>query len=85
MFNINIPLSSAASTIIELTAGQILFVAGANGSGKSSLIQNFYSQAYGRARKISAHRQTWFASNTLDLTPQGKRNTEQNMMSGDGN
>ena len=53
--------------------GGILFVVGANGSGKSSLMQRFFTQHKNNAKRISAHRQTWFTSNTLDFTPTSRK------------
>ena len=46
------------------------FKTGSNGSGKSALIQRFVSQNQGnRIKRIAAHRQTWFDSGRIDLTP----------------
>ena len=66
-----------------MDAGDVLFVLGANGTGKSSLMQRFYQDSRPNSRRISAHRQTWFTSNTLDLTPASKRSTEKNMANND--
>lgn len=60
-----------------------MFIVGANGTGKSSLLQHIYQQVPGQARRITAHRQTWFTSNTLDLTPANKRNIEQHIVNND--
>ena len=57
---------------IELTlkSGNQLFIVGANGSGKSALMQRFAVQTGGNKIKwIAAHRQTWFESGTISLTP----------------
>ena len=62
---------------------QALFVVGANGSGKSGLIHNFYLAHQATARRISAHRQTWFSSGGINLSPQQKRQTEENIRSWD--
>ena len=61
---------------IVVNAGQTLFVIGANGSGKSSLMQRFFTQHRKNAKRLSAHRQTWFTSNTLDFTPTSRKQTE---------
>lgn len=84
VFNLSYNLRNGQGVSIQLQAGDVMFVLGANGSGKSSLMQSFYQQSRPNNRRITAHRQTWFASNTLDLTPQGKRNTETNIANTDG-
>jgi ABC-type cobalamin/Fe3+-siderophores transport system ATPase subunit len=63
---------------------------GANGTGKSSLMEYLFTGIHVNAhqinnvRRISAHRQTWFPYNTLDLSSQQKKNVE-NIRSGDTN
>ena len=66
-----------------LDTGRILFVLGANGSGKSGLISRLFNAHNASAKRISAHRQTWFTSNTLDLTPRGREHLETNIRSQD--
>ena len=67
----------------SLDLGKILFVLGANGTGKSSLISRIFNIHHKHAMRISAHRQTWFTSNTLDMTPQSRDNVERNIRSQD--
>lgn len=62
-----------------------MFILGANGTGKSSLMQQLYATHRGNARRISAHRQTWFSSNAITLSPEQKRNTETNIRAMDAN
>jgi ABC-type Mn2+/Zn2+ transport system ATPase subunit len=69
----------------ELNGGDSAFVLGANGSGKSSLMHLFYRTHMEQCVRISAHRQTWFASDSLVLSPQKKRQSEQNLKSTDSN
>jgi len=68
-FQLNIPTENAAPTNFILNAGESLFILGANGTGKSSLVGRLFNENQGHAKRISAHRQTWFESNTLDMTP----------------
>jgi len=43
----------------------------------------FYAAHHASARRISAHRQTWFASSSVTLSPEQKRQTEANIHSTD--
>lgn len=75
-FVTTIPTTAGSGLTVQLDAGQFLFVVGANGSGKSSLMHQFYSAHHAKSRRISAHRQTWFTSNAITLSPEQKRQTE---------
>ena len=55
------------------------FVLGANGTGKSSLMQRLNKSHPKDTRWISAHRQNWFGSESISLSPQQKRDTETNI------
>lgn len=79
MFQTTIPTSDPAGFVVELTLGQSLFLLGANGTGKSSLMHKFFSTHQATARHISAHRQTWFSSGAITLSPEQKRQTESNV------
>ncbi len=59
-----------------LETGEILFILGANGSGKSSLISKLFNDHSQDAKRISANRQIWFQSNRIDLTPYGRKDLE---------
>lgn len=77
-------MHSGPTTPIELDVGEVLFIVGANGTGKSSLSQLLYSRAPSdKRRRLSAHRQTWFQSNTLNLTAASRRDTGQNIINMD--
>ena len=79
----NIPSVSGGPTVFSLGVGDVLYLLGANGTGKSSLVSRLFSQYQNDAKRISAHRQTWFASNTLDMTPLNRQNLENNVRSQD--
>ena len=66
-----------------LPLGNVLFILGANGTGKSSLISKLYNSHHANAKRISAHRQTWFTSNTLNMTPESRDRLEININSED--
>lgn len=66
-----------------LEPGDALYMLGANGAGKSSLVSRLFNAHSARSKRISAHRQTWFQSNTLDMTPRSRESLENNIRSQD--
>lgn len=82
-FNFSITLLDGQSLDFRMEAGQIVFVLGANGTGKSSLMHRFYTTNRQNSRRISAHRQTWFDSNSIQISAQQKRATETNVLAYD--
>lgn len=65
----NITRISGEPLAISLKAGDRLFIVGANGSGKSALIQHlFSSNPNEKIKRISAHRQTWLESGGITIT-----------------
>ena len=77
---LQIPLISGETLLLTLTAGTILFIVGPNGSGKSALIQHAVtSLGAANVRRISAHRQTWLASGNIDMTPQNRRQFDEQL------
>lgn len=70
---------------IPLAEGKALFVLGANGVGKSTLMHSLFQQNYNHSKRILAHRRTWFTSNSMDMTASKKKQTEQNIKSTDSN
>lgn len=84
-FVTTIPTAAGSGHTVQLDAGQVLFLVGANGTGKSSLMHQFYSAHHAKSRRISAHRQTWFASNSISLSPEQKRQTESTIKGIDTN
>ncbi|MCY4547180.1 MAG: AAA family ATPase [Defluviicoccus sp.] len=84
-FDLSFPTEVGQVHPLRLDVGETLFVLGANGTGKSSLMFRFNTQNRGHARKVSAHRQTWMQSDALDLTPSNKLQTEQQILNQDRN
>ena len=76
---LSIPKTSGTDLPLPVQIGQRLFIVGANGSGKSALIQ-YLVTSYPEEKfiRISAHRQSWFRSGTIDLTPETRRQFAQN-------
>ena len=75
-FDLTIPRSVGEPLNFTANFGEPLFILGANGTGKSSLMQCLYSPHQANARRILAHRQNWFSSNSISLSPQQKREFE---------
>ncbi len=82
-FEFQVPTTDGQTFTFGLNAGDTLYLLGANGTGKSSLVSRFANQHQDHARRISAHRQTWFESNTLDMTPKSRQDLENNVRSQD--
>lgn len=82
-FDLQIPQTSGGTLIATIATGEILFVLGANGVGKSSLVTRLHRDHITSSKRISAHRQTWFQSNTLDMTPSSRDSMEGNIRSQD--
>jgi ABC-type cobalamin/Fe3+-siderophores transport system ATPase subunit len=79
-FSLSIPANKPTGQL-ELTAkaGEMLFVLGANGTGKSSLMQAFASASNENTRRITAHRQTWFRSGSPEFTGSQREQYGQNV------
>lgn len=82
-FDLKLPQVTGELLDFPINMGDKVFVMGANGTGKSSLMQWLYrfyfNNADANVRWISAHRQNWFSSNTMDFSPQQKRDQENNI------
>jgi ABC-type cobalamin/Fe3+-siderophores transport system ATPase subunit len=74
-----IETSNNGALEIPMIEGKALFVLGANGVGKSTLMHKLFEQNNNHTKRILAHRQTWFHSNTMDMTASNKKQTETNM------
>jgi ABC-type cobalamin/Fe3+-siderophores transport system ATPase subunit len=82
-FHLTYPTPNNQQESKVIKSGELLFLVGANGSGKSTLMQRFATQNAGNVRRITAHRQVWFNSNTIDLTPASREQSERNIISQD--
>lgn len=82
-FTINYPTFDGVIVEQSISSGQFLFMVGANGTGKSTLMHHYSNQNRGHIRRITAHRQVWFNSDSLEITPMGRQQTEQQISSSD--
>ncbi len=82
-FSFDVPRGPDPSLKFTLGPGDIMYMLGANGTGKSSLVSRLFNVHPARAKRIAAHRQTWFESNSLDLTPRGRQEYENQFRSQD--
>lgn len=80
---LQIPRTDGQPFNVELADGETLFVLGANGTGKSSLLQRLATNARHNARRIAAHRQTWLQSNALTFAPSQKETMEKQVRTWD--
>ena len=71
------------SESIGLECGEVLFVVGANGTGKSALMHKIYTLNQKHSKRIVAHRQTWFESSGLEITSSTKTRMEGNIANSD--
>ena len=82
----SIPLISGGPIELRLESGKHIFVVGANGSGKSALLQHCASHLYqqnhnhseDKYKWIPAHRRIVIESGNVRLTPQNRRTSGEN-------
>ncbi|MFK3658926.1 AAA family ATPase [Scandinavium sp. NPDC088450] len=69
-FDIPIPSDNIEGGILSIDKGQVLFILGANGTGKSSLIYHVLKNLrdHNDIVLISAHRQIWFDTSIIDMS-----------------
>ena len=73
-----VPTISDDSIKLSLKSGDQLFIVGRNGSGKSALIQQLVLViGTNKIKRISAHRQTWLSSGTINLTAAQRKEFEE--------
>ena len=82
-FNLSIPRNGGTPLDLPIKAGEVVFLLGANGTGKSSLMHSFYKAHHTNARRLTAHRQTCFESDAIMLSPQQKKESENYIRSQD--
>ncbi len=82
-FSFDVPRGPDPNLKFTLGPGDIMYMLGANGTGKSSLVSWLFKRHQARAKRIAAHRQTWFESNSLDMTPRGRQELEVSFRSRD--
>lgn len=68
---------------LTIEVGEMLFILGANGTGKSSLMQAFSSASNDKTRRITAHRQTWFRSGSPEFTGRQRADYGRNVFNYD--
>lgn len=74
-----VPRPSDEPLRVSLEIGNQLYVVGANGTGKSALLQHWVTSIGAPAvKRISAHRQTWLSSGNLEFTARSRKSFEQN-------
>jgi len=78
-FNLNYLHEEEGQKTLAIESGQIMFMVGPNGTGKSTLMHMFTVQNHTNVRRITAHRQVWFNSDSVDITPASRIQTEQNI------
>lgn len=80
---LHLPNGTGTPTPISISPGDIFFVLGANGVGKSTLLHQIYARNPEAYQRISAHRQTWFSSNHVSLTARDRQRSDENFRSND--
>lgn len=67
----------------SIKVGEVLILVGANGSGKSSLIQSIFMSHTVNAQRISAHRQNWLQQGDDGMTPSARARLAENVRAWD--
>lgn len=79
-FQVVIPRAPSGSPYnLLIDEGRPLYILGANGSGKSSLLLDIYISHRSTALRIAAHRQNFFDSEEISLTAQSRQNVAVNI------
>ncbi|KAI3597507.1 hypothetical protein D8I24_6656 (plasmid) [Cupriavidus necator H850] len=78
-FRISLPVGKEQPFSMDLKAGDVLYVLGSNGTGKSALLHRLDSTFHGNIFRVAAHRQTWFESGDVSISPRERTETHNNM------
>jgi ABC-type lipoprotein export system ATPase subunit len=85
-YEFNIPLiTSPEPMALSVAVGAVLYIVGANGTGKSSLVLRLYRDCKikSKVKWIAAHRQMWFDPHSQGLTSEGREEHERQTQSWD--
>src|ERR1700677_2709941 len=74
--NFSIKTINSKPLDIHLSPGEALFILGANGTGKSALIQEFNKKNPENTIRILANRQIFINNNSLEITSAQKKSSE---------
>jgi|GEM_PF-783187 len=85
IYTFSFPDFSDNNKSITLSSGQIAFVVGENGSGKSALMHHFYKSNAHNSKRIFAHRKILIKSNVASMTDVERNNAERNIIQSDMN
>ncbi|HSH85772.1 MAG TPA: AAA family ATPase [Methylophilus sp.] len=75
-FNLSYMHKTNGAVALTIETGSLLFLLGSNGTGKSTLMHHFGLQNAGKVKRITAHRQIWFNSDSPELTAAGRARME---------
>ncbi|MDM3017165.1 MULTISPECIES: AAA family ATPase [Citrobacter] len=79
MKSLQLNKTGVGNITVDIDNGDVVFLIGSNGSGKSSLVNHFHRQLPDNHVKIiSAHRQNWFNDSVIDMTGSEIENINQN-------
>jgi len=82
-FSLSITTTHGDQLTLAARGGTPVFVIGANGTGKSALLQQFNNQHSAEALRIPGHRQVWFESGVADITARQKQQHVTNIRNQD--
>ena len=86
MVEFQIPRESREPLNISVRNGERLYLVGANGSGKSALVQHLVSSLDGQEfRRLPAFRQMWFSHSVGEITPTTRKQLSASVMHSDRN
>lgn len=82
-YQFNLPSLNGKVLTVPLDEGKAVFVLGANGVGKSALMHSLFQQNLDHSKRILAHRQSSFHSDSVLITAAQRRNIEYNIKNSD--